>query len=243
MASQMRLQLRVWPENRLSRVGNTVLNRGLPLTFYAIGGNLLVEYENLILVGEKQGSTVGEEDAVRIPPLDSDQWDDAVLNALRMMPEDRRNPRGAGNAVSTFVNHPDLTKAYLTFSFYLLMRSTLPARLRELAVLRIAHRTECAYEWDEHVAIGANAGLTDADIAALQDGTATDPFEQTVLTAVDELVDDTRIGDATWAALGERMDTRQLMDFVFTIGGYHMLAMALNTFGVEPASAALQEEN
>jgi hypothetical protein len=24
------------------------------------------------------------------------------------------------------------------------------------------------------------------------------------------------------------------MDFVFTIGGYHMLAMALNTFGVEP---------
>ena len=38
----------------------------------------------------------------------------------------------------------------------------------------------------------------------------------------------------TWAALGEKFDTKQLMDFVFTIGGYHMLAMALNTFGVEP---------
>jgi alkylhydroperoxidase family enzyme len=55
-----------------------------------------------------------------------------------------------------------------------------------------------------------------------------------VLTAVDELVAQTRISDATWAALGERMDKRELMDFVFTIGGYHMLAMALNTFGVEP---------
>jgi 4-carboxymuconolactone decarboxylase len=203
----------------------------------------LVEYENLILAAERHPSTTGEEAVVKVPPLPQEQWDDAVLNALRMMPEDRRNPVGAGNAVATFVNHPDLTKAYLTFSFYLLMRSTLPARLRELAVLRIAHLTECAYEWDEHVRIGTDAGLTDADIAALVRGEATDPFDQTVLTAVDELVATTRIGDATWTALGERMDTRQLMDFVFTIGGYHMLAMALNTFGVEPASAASTEEN
>jgi hypothetical protein len=64
-----------------------------------------------------------------------------------------------------------------------------------------------------------------------------------VLTAVDELVGSTRIADPTWAALGNRMDTRQLMDFVFTIGGYHMLAMALNTFGVEPAAATQKEEN
>jgi hypothetical protein len=30
------------------------------------------------------------------------------------------------------------------------------------------------------------------------------------------------------------MDKRQLMDFVFTVGGYQLLSMALNTFGVEP---------
>lgn len=43
-----------------------------------------------------------------------------------MMPEELRNPTDAGNAVSTFVNHPDLTRSYLSFSFYLLTRSTLP---------------------------------------------------------------------------------------------------------------------
>jgi 4-carboxymuconolactone decarboxylase len=180
---------------------------------------------------------------VRVGPLPAAEWDDAVHAALRMMPEERRNPTAAGNAIATLVNHPDLTRSYLTFSFYLLTRSTLPARLRELAVLRIAHRASCAYEWDEHVTIGKAAGLTDADIAALQRGEAADPFDRTVLAAVDELVDQTRVGDATWAALGERMDTRQLMDFVFTIGGYHMLAMALNTFGVEPASATTKQEN
>ena len=171
---------------------------------------------------------------MRVAPLPAAEWDDAVMGALRMMPEEHRNPTAAGNAVATFVNHPDLTRSYLTFSFYLLTRSTLPPRLRELAVLRIAHVSACAYEWNEHTAIGKQAGLTDDDIAALQRGEAADEFDRTVLTAVDELVESTCISDATWAALGERLDKRQLMDFVFTIGGYHMLAMALNTFGVEP---------
>jgi 4-carboxymuconolactone decarboxylase len=171
---------------------------------------------------------------VRLPPLPADEWDDAVLSALRMMPEERRNPAVAGNAIATFVNHPDLTRSYLTFSFYLLTRSTLAPRLRELAVLRIAHLTSCAYEWDEHVTIGQKEGLTIDDIDALQRGKAADAFDALVLGAVDELVENTRMSDETWAALGERMDKRQLMDFVFTVGGYHMLAMALNTFGVEP---------
>jgi 4-carboxymuconolactone decarboxylase len=171
---------------------------------------------------------------VRVAPLPAGEWDDAVHAALRMMPEERRNPAAAGNAIATFVNHPDLTRSYLTFSFYLLTRSTLAPRLRELAVLRIAHLASCAYEWDEHVTIGKREGLSDDDIAALQRGEAVGEFDQTVLTAVDELVEQTRITDQTWAALGERMDQQQLMDFVFTVGGYHMLAMALNTFGVEP---------
>lgn len=180
---------------------------------------------------------------MRLPPLPAAEWDDAVMRALRMMPEERRNPEIAGNAISTFVNHPALTQSYLTFSFYLLTRSTLPPRLRELAVLRIAHLTACAYEWDEHVAIGQKEGLTLADIAALQRGEAADEFDRTVLAAVDELVENTRMSDGTWTALGERMDKRQLMDFVFTVGGYHMLAMALNTFGVEPAGTVSKKEN
>jgi len=77
----------------------------------------------------------------------------------------------------------------------------------------------------------------------LQHGDAADEFDRTVLAAVDELVEKTRISDETWAALAEEFDTRQLMDFVFTVGGYHMLAMALNTFGVQPRGVESHEEN
>ena len=54
---------------------------------------------------------------MRVPPLPADQWDDAVNSALAvMLPEEQRNPEQASNILSTFVNHPDLTKAFLRFN-------------------------------------------------------------------------------------------------------------------------------
>ncbi len=42
-----------------------------------------------------------------------------------------------------------------------------------------------------------------------------------------------QIGDATWVTLTAELDTRQLMNVVFTVGAYDLLAMALRTFAVE----------
>jgi 4-carboxymuconolactone decarboxylase len=171
---------------------------------------------------------------VRVPPLPADQWDDAVDRALAvMLPEERRNPGNASNILGTFVNHPALTKEFLRFNVHLLFNSTLPPRLRELAILRVAYRTDSAYEWSQHVKMGLREGLTEGDIVGVQRGEAADAFDRTVLTAVDELLEKYNVSDATWAALGERFDTRQRMDFVFTVGCYVTVSMALKTFGVE----------
>jgi 4-carboxymuconolactone decarboxylase len=187
----------------------------------------LAKYENLILVNERTRP-------VRLPPLPADQWDDAVQQALAvMLPEERRNPGDASNILSTFVRHPALTKEFLRFNVHLLFRSTLPPRLRELAILRVAHRTDSEYEWVQHVKIGMREGLTEAEIAGVARGVAADEFDRTVLTGVDELMDNFELSDATWSALSERLDERQRMDFVFTIGCYVTVAMALKTFGIE----------
>ena len=171
---------------------------------------------------------------MRLSPLPADQWDDAARLAVSgMLPEERRNPRDAGNVLATLVHHPKLTRAFLRFSSYLLYGSTLPPRIRELVVLRVAHRRGCTYEWSHHVEIGMEAGLSDSDIAAVQSGDANDEFDRAVLSAVDELDEKPNLSDQTWAALGERLDERQRMDLIFTTGGYIALAMALNTFGVE----------
>lgn len=171
---------------------------------------------------------------MRLPPLPADQWDESVQEALAsMLPAERRNPRDASNVLSTMVNHPALTKAFLRFNVYLLFSSTLPPRIRELAILRAAHRRDCAYEWTHHVDLAKQEGISDEEIAAVRRGEATDGFEQAVLTGVDELDEQSQLSDKTWSALGEHLDIRQRMDYVFTVGSYIMLAMALNTFGVQ----------
>ena len=51
--------------------------------------------------------------------------------------------------------------------------------------------------------------------------------------AVDELVADAEITDGTWQELAAELDRHQLMDLVFTVGAYDLLAMAFKSFGVE----------
>lgn len=177
---------------------------------------------------------------MRLPPLPADQWDDDVDASLSvMLPAARRNPQDAGNLLATLARHPKLTKAFLRFNLHLLYSSSLSPRLRELAILRVAHLTGCEYEWRHHVRMGLDEGLTDAVIDGIQRGEASDGLDRAVLQAVNELQDKATVSDTTWAALSEHLDEHQLMDLVFTIGCYGGLAMAINTFGVEPDS----EEN
>lgn len=170
----------------------------------------------------------------RVDPLPDDEWDDRARAAFAMLlPRQRRNVRGAGNILATLARHPDLARAYVTFSTHLLFTSTLPARLRELAILRISRRRDCEYEWHHHVQSAAELGMTEAEIDAAGRGEAESALERAVLAAVDELDEDSTVSDRTWATLGDYLDERQRMDLVFTVGCYSLLAMAVNTFGVQ----------
>lgn len=170
---------------------------------------------------------------MRVDPLPEAEWDDDVRGALKgMLPKERQNPAGAGPMLSTLLRHPDLTKSFLGLSVHLLYRSTLPPRLREVAILRVAHRRGCAYEWSHHVEMAEEVGLTGADIEAITRGEADGELDRLIVHAVDQLEEKSNVDDATWEALSEHLTERQRMDLVFTVGSYAMLAMAINTFEV-----------
>jgi hypothetical protein len=61
-----------------------------------------------------------------------------------------------------------------------------------------------------------------------------------IVRAADELYADDTISNATWTALDEQFDEKQLLDVLITTGGYRMVSMVLNSFGVpaEPNSEA-----
>jgi 4-carboxymuconolactone decarboxylase len=174
----------------------------------------------------------------RLDPLREEEWDDAARCALlSLLPPERANRNDAGNILSTLVRHRALTSAYLPFNAYLLARSTLPARVREVALLRAVHRRDCDYLWSHHVPIAHRAGLTDNEIDAIRCGELTHDADRAVLGAVDDLIDQCTISDAVWASLARHFTDEQRMDLVFTVGGYCLLAMAVNAFGIQDEEA------
>jgi 4-carboxymuconolactone decarboxylase len=171
---------------------------------------------------------------LRLTALPSEEWDDRARASLAsLIPPQRANPVGAGNVLSTLVRHPDLTAAYLPFNAYLLTNSTLSPRIREVALLRVVYRRDCDYLWSHHLPLAARAGLSELEIDAIRRGELADAADQAALNAVDDLVDQGTVSAAVWTELGRHFTDVQRMDLVFTIGGYYLLAIAVNTFGIE----------
>lgn len=144
---------------------------------------------------------------------------------------------GAGlNIFRTLAHHPKLLKRWLVFGNHVLAKSTLPARERELVILRTGWLCRAPYEWGQHVVIGRTAGLADDEIRRIAAGpdAGWDARDRALLQACDELHARSEVSDATWAALAAHYDAKQLLDIVFTIGQYTLVSMVLNTLGVQP---------
>jgi 4-carboxymuconolactone decarboxylase len=174
-------------------------------------------------------------DTPRVPPLRDEELDAETLALLGATSGGvRRGP--ILNIFRTLAHHPKLLKRWLVFGGHVLGKSTLPARERELAILRIGWLCRAEYEWGQHAAIGRATGLTDDEIRRIAEGPGApgwSDFDAAILRAVDELHGDAFLSDASWKALAARWSTQQLIDFVFAVGQYNLVSMALNTLGVQ----------
>jgi 4-carboxymuconolactone decarboxylase len=140
------------------------------------------------------------------------------------------------NIFKTLANHPDLMRRWLVFGNHVLGKSTLPPREREIVILRIGYLCKAGYEWGQHVLIARRSGLSDDEIRKIKIGPSAPglaELDRLLLQATDELHGDAHIADGTWAGLERYLSTQQLMDLVFTVGQYHLVSMALNSFGVQ----------
>lgn len=163
----------------------------------------------------------------RVAPLEVDDLDPEIREIL-----------GDGPILNIFrvvAVHPKLLKRWLVFGNHVLAKSTLPARDREIAILRIGWLCGSEYEWAQHVRIGLSVGLTGEEIERIPEGASAQgwsDFERAILRAVDELDTQACLTDESWEALSTEYDTRQMLDLVFAVGQYRLVSMVLNTLGV-----------
>ena len=168
----------------------------------------------------------------RIPPVAKEKWTDAQREILAPLESQGR----AWNVFTTMANHPELAKDWLVFGSHILSKNTLPARDREMLILRIGWLCRSEYEWAQHTRLGRAAGLTEDDLAHIMkgpDAPGISDHDRLLLKATSELHEKAFISDETWNALAKTYDTKQMMDLVFTVGQYNLVSMALNSFGVQ----------
>lgn len=191
-----------------------------------------------------------------MPPLRADQWGDAeyaAFGALLNLPTDRVPRAGSGapldplnfDIIGMLAHHPEMARVFLRFNGFLLQRGELPGRIRELVILRVAHRHRSAFEWGQHVRLGAAEGVTADDVTALAAGNDDfDGADRLALEATDQLIGNGRADWSIWTALVDAFGERAAMELVFIVGTYTLTAMAFGTWGLQPqpGSAALPSE-
>ena len=124
----------------------------------------------------------------------------------------------------------------------ILGKSKLDPRLRELAILQVAHLSGAQYEWTQHEALALHVGATSAEVLAIAEGRPVELPERAarVVAFTTEVVRDVRASDEAFDAVREFLDEREIVELVIAIGYYMSLARLMVTLDVdaEPAVGA-----
>ncbi|HYD06177.1 MAG TPA: carboxymuconolactone decarboxylase family protein [Reyranella sp.] len=201
-----------------------------------------------------------------MPPLPPEAWTPEMRTMFTILEgPDAYETGSKSNVFLTLARHPDLAGSFIKFNSRLLLKGKIPARLREIVILRIGWLARSRYEWAQHVrialmpdamskeqieafrrgeaAVEGDGLLSRAEVDAVKRGSdhpAWSELERLALRAVDECRRDTRVGDETWAGLSRHLSEPEMIELLFVIGVYTLQAIMLNSLGVEPEAAQLK---
>jgi len=135
------------------------------------------------------------------------------------------------------LRHPGMFKGQMVLGIELAARGTIPPRERELAILRLALLARAPFEWCEHVDIGKAFGVTAEEIDRVIEGSDAPGWtehEAALLRAVEELLADHCMSDATWDTLAKTYSEQQMLEVPMLVGSYLMTALQQNTLKIQP---------
>jgi AhpD family alkylhydroperoxidase len=114
-------------------------------------------------------------------------------------------------------------------------RTTLPADLRELVILRVAVLNHAPFEFDAHAPIALAEGISNAKLEALREpapGAVFSELERAALRLTDTMTRDVQVSDAVFEPLRAHFDAQGLVELVATIAAYNMVSRFLEALHI-----------
>jgi 4-carboxymuconolactone decarboxylase len=142
--------------------------------------------------------------------------------------------RGLGakqvNLYRSLAHTPELLQAWIDWAWALRERCQTPRSLRELMILRTAVVMRSEYEWQQHVTVAQDAGVSTEKVqavAAWQTSSLYDPHERAALMLTDAMLTG-NVGDAVHDELARHFTDRERVELVLTAGFYAMVPRVLD---------------
>jgi len=114
-------------------------------------------------------------------------------------------------------------------------KSSLPPALREIAILRVAVLNRAPFEFEAHLPVARQAGVSEEKLAAIELPRIGDPFsviERAVLALTDAMTRDVQVPDALFEPVAAHFDTRAVTELVATIAAYNMVSRFLEALRI-----------
>jgi alkylhydroperoxidase family enzyme len=165
-----------------------------------------------------------------LPYVDESKASDKTREILGNTPRKLNVARMIANASdAVFQNFSRLGNSLMT-------RGKLNSKLREIAILRNARVCNSLYEYTQHVPIAKSTGVTDEQLAAIDNWESAKCFsevERLVLLFTDEVARGVKGGKDTLAALQRHLGPGEIVELIMAIGFWGMVARILETTEVE----------
>ncbi len=136
---------------------------------------------------------------------------------------------------NTVLLSPEMAEAFLNLQAVEGSNTTLAQRVRQVVILTVGAVFQCDYERYAHAAVAREAGLSDADIAALMQGTPAEGLtheEEVARRFTTTLVTEHRVSDALFEEARQIFYDRGLVDLIILAGSYQLISSLLNAFEV-----------
>jgi 4-carboxymuconolactone decarboxylase len=150
-------------------------------------------------------------------------------------------PRGNFNNSGPFaiwLHAPEFGMPAQALGGHARLKTSVPPRLSEFAILCTARLWRSHYEWFVHAPIAERAGVKPKTIADLRAGRppkAAPKDERAAYDFIQELYKTRRVSDRTYKRLHDVLGgNKPMVEFVGIIGYYVMVAMSLNVFRALP---------
>lgn len=131
---------------------------------------------------------------------------------------------------------PRAMRSFMALGNTLLTKTSLDAKLRELAILRVAQLTDSRYEWGQHVPIALETGVRQEQVDSLvywPRSKAFDDVERAVIAYTDEVTERVKVADDTFATLRRHLDEAAVVELTLSVAYWGMVARMLVALKVD----------